>query len=323
MHFTLVFAILLPISHAIDTGTPGVPDDLPKQYRVNFDTRDNGACQGFEDLLKTSYSEAFMAVEAAKTSLNFFIAPKPEPKQDRLGVLRWNRIGRTLEALFAPHKTDNFESLQKDIRALPHLNGVLGPPSSVYCSSGWRKMLHPTDEDPTDTEDPKRSISITHPHEDAPAWLYSIPDNKLGDSKNANFNDPCGPDNLAFTIFGFSAITFCLDTLESKTDVKATITDEKDHIQTGDPIGNHRTIAEMWVHEYVGQDFDAIDAQGRPKTLPNGDPEKSYGWDNIVNLARFTPDRARRTPDAYELFANAMFYDNFDWSNGRAAPLKT
>jgi hypothetical protein len=50
----------------------------------------------------------------------------------------------------------------------------------------------------------------------------------------------------------------------------------------------------------------------------NNNPVTAYGWDLTVNLAAHNPDAAQNLPDAYAIFANAMFFDNFDWSNGHA-----
>jgi hypothetical protein len=70
----------------------------------------------------------------------------------------------------------------------------------------------------------------------------------------------------------------------------------------------------------VGSDFQAVDINGEFLFDDNGNKVKAYGWDNIVNLAKFDSDTALQTPDAYAIFANAMFFDNFDWSLGKAVP---
>jgi hypothetical protein len=72
----------------------------------------------------------------------------------------------------------------------------------------------------------------------------------------------------------------------------------------------------------TGRDGIAIDRDGKPLLDSNGNSQKVYGWDNVVNLAARQPDDVRNAPDAYAIFGNAMFFDNFDWSSGRAVPVR-
>lgn len=77
---------------------------------------------------------------------------------------------------------------------------------------------------------------------------YSIPDNMLSEADTLS-QDLCGDDHLAYTMRSFSAITFCPSTLDGTAGVKPKMTDQKLAIKPNDPIGDHRTMAEMWIHE--------------------------------------------------------------------------
>lgn len=102
MRLLHVLALAAPFRHVLAVGgTPGNPADLAKQYRINFDTNDNGGCKGYQDLLQNSYGEAFSAAKAAEDSLAFFLAdPRPQQRQDPTGFARWVRIGKAFVALF-------------------------------------------------------------------------------------------------------------------------------------------------------------------------------------------------------------------------------
>ncbi|KAL8911859.1 MAG: hypothetical protein Q9171_003047 [Xanthocarpia ochracea] len=91
----------------------------------------------------------------------------------------------------------------------------------------------------------------------------------------------------------------------------------KSNIQLGNRLDDKLTLAHIWIHEWGHlhnrfEDEKAVDEFGQVT------PGDANGWQKGVNLARFDPDRARKAPDLYALFAVAVYFDNFGWGSGVA-----
>jgi hypothetical protein len=101
MKFLSITLLLVLPRYIFAAGTPGEPQDLDKQYRIQFiNAPNNGGCQGYEEILRTSYGEAFRAVKAASDSLKIIRGNRPNQATDPAGWAKWGRIARVFSALF-------------------------------------------------------------------------------------------------------------------------------------------------------------------------------------------------------------------------------
>ncbi|KAL8765073.1 MAG: hypothetical protein Q9209_007734 [Squamulea sp. 1 TL-2023] len=214
----------------------------------------------------------------------------------------------------------------------------------LFCGDNWLQWKQPTDIDELDTQDPKQTVGeIFDPFvfecSKESAWqlemwnlVMFLIDTRLVGAFLAKVHTPlkslnryviipdanqlnplCWGSNLACTLQNVRAITFCDPAFGYKKSLDKT----KSEIQPGNHIRDKLTLAHMWIHEW-GHLFNLFRDEFAVNMLGVPIDEHANGWQKAVNLARWDPNRARRAPDLYALFATAVYFDNYGWGNGVA-----
>ncbi|KAI4275767.1 MAG: hypothetical protein LQ337_002982 [Flavoplaca oasis] len=290
----------------------------------------HGSCsdQNVADL-RIAFGEAVKAVQQAIQA--FDNLKEPRPAAYHLNKRRtWDRQAQLLKALFNIN-VDKSHPLTPDNEDANVVQGFFqdmldGHDYNIpdvtrkywlFCGDNWLVWKGPSETNEADDRDPKRTLGetfgrgahlaqVTTPMKSLNVYIYSL--------QIQAPNPQCRGSQFASTLVNTQSTTFCPP---SFGDEMKSLTATKSGIKARDPLDSKKTRAHLWIHEWghLINNFDdesSVNAAGIP--IP-GDANQ---WTRVVNLARHVPDRVRRAPDAYALFATAVFFDNYGWGTGVA-----
>ncbi|KAL8991619.1 MAG: hypothetical protein Q9169_007814 [Polycauliona sp. 2 TL-2023] len=276
--------------------------------------------------LTTSFKEAIQAIEQATKAIDNL-------KKHRNLVIgqdkkrTWNRQAQLMKALFNidvgnklaqndAGATSVREKFQSMLDAIDYQQQNVAWRYWVFCSDNWLQWKTAADVWELDDQNPKRTLGQRYGHGGYRADV-SAPSKTLDDYiflRVQQHTPFCRGLQKACTLIRWGIITFCEPSFAGTL---LPLAATKSGIRPGDRLDDKMTLAHLWIHELAHLinnfvDENTVDENGNDRNV------HANGWLKGVTLARWNPDRARKAPDLYALFATAVYFDNFGWATGVA-----